>query len=139
MAQLNVNGRHFDVQAEPDTALSRNSAHPPARADAEGRHGDRADLRLLGRCRRVMRVVRMTVAATLLGVATLAYAGEAQQGWQELFAASQKDKKGLMFYVKGQTIAGVVTKVGGDAVEVRNQTYGRIVIKLDSIDAVAMN
>jgi len=85
------------------------------------------------------RTLRTLVAATLFGVAGLAYAGEAAQGWQELFAASQKDKKGLMFYVKGQTIAGVVMKVGGDAVEVRNQTYGRIVIKLDSIDAVAIN
>ena len=63
---------------------------------------------------------------------------EVIQAYQELFAASQKDKKGLTFFVKGQSIPGVVTKViGTDAVEVRNQTHGRIVIRLDSIDAVA--
>jgi len=62
------------------------------------------------------------------------------QAYQELFAASQKDKKGLAFYVKGQMIPGVVTRVmGNEAVEVRNQTYGRIVIRIDSIDALAMN
>jgi hypothetical protein len=29
--------------------------------------------------------------------------------------------------------------VGADAVEVRNQTFGRIIIKLESIDALAIN
>jgi hypothetical protein len=29
--------------------------------------------------------------------------------------------------------------IGNDAIEVRNQTYGRIVIRLESIDAVAIN
>ena len=76
----------------------------------------------------------MLVASVFAGAA---YGGEAAQAFQELFAASQKDKKGLTFYVKGQTIPGVVTKVGGDAVEVRNQTHGRIVIRIESIDAVA--
>ena len=44
-----------------------------------------------------------------------------------------------MVYVKGQTIPGVFSKIGADTVEVRNQTYGRIIIRLDSIDAVAIN
>src|SRR4249920_3320483 len=45
------------------------------------------------------------------------------QAFQELFDYSQKEKKGLTFYVQGQTIAGVVTKmIGDDAIEVRNQT-----------------
>ena len=62
------------------------------------------------------------------------------QAWQELFAASQKEKRGLMFYVRGQQIGGgVVRVIGNDAVEVRNQTYGRIIIRLDQIDAVAAN
>ena len=43
-----------------------------------------------------------------------------------------------MFYVKGQTIPGIVVKIGADIVEVRNQTYGRIIIRLDIIDAVAL-
>ena len=62
------------------------------------------------------------------------------QGYQELFDRSLKEKKGLNFYVKGQTIGAVFVKmVGSDAVEVRNQAYGRIIIRLDSIDAVAIN
>jgi len=62
------------------------------------------------------------------------------QAYQELFAQSQKDKRGLMFYVKGQQIGGAVTRViGNDAVEVRNQTHSRIIIRIDQIDAVAIN
>ena len=62
------------------------------------------------------------------------------QSFQELFDYSQKEKKGLTFYVQGQTIPGVVTKmVGEDAIEVRNQTSNRIIILLDRIDAVGAN
>lgn len=62
------------------------------------------------------------------------------QAFQELFDYSQKEKKGLTFFVQGQTIPGVVTKmVGDDAIEVRNQTSPRIIIRLDRIDAVAAN
>lgn len=62
------------------------------------------------------------------------------QAFQELFDYSQKEKKGLTFYVQGQTIPGVVTKmIGDEAVEVRNQTSNRIIIRLDRIDAVGAN
>ena len=62
------------------------------------------------------------------------------QAYQELFATSQKDKKGLMFHVRGQQIGGAVVRViGTDAVEIRNNTSGRIIIRLDQIDAVALN
>src|ERR1700741_3604930 len=62
------------------------------------------------------------------------------QAFQELFDYSLKEKKGLTFFVQGQTIPGVVTKIlGDDAIEVRNQTSNRIIIRLDRIDAVAAN
>jgi hypothetical protein len=62
------------------------------------------------------------------------------QAYQELIELSQKEKKGLTFFVKGQTIAGIVVKsIGTEAVEVRSQTYSRVVIRLESVDAVAMN
>ena len=62
------------------------------------------------------------------------------QAFQELFDYSLKEKKGLTFYVQGQTIPGVVTKmIGEDAVEVRNQTSNRIIIRRDRIDAVGAN
>jgi hypothetical protein len=66
--------------------------------------------------------------------------GPVLSAYQELFSLSQKEKRGLMFYVRGQSIGGAVTKViGSDAVEIRNQQYGRIVIRIDQIDAVAIN
>ena len=82
---------------------------------------------------------KLITAAALLIAASGAIAGEAVQAMQELFAQSQKEKRGLTFYVKGQAIPGVVTKVGNESVEVRNQQHGRIVIRIDSIDAVAGN
>jgi hypothetical protein len=62
------------------------------------------------------------------------------QAYQALFALSQKEQRGLTFYIQGQTIPGVVTKViGNEAIEVRNQTFGRIIIRVDRVDAVAIN
>ncbi|HEY2019116.1 MAG TPA: hypothetical protein VGH38_36670 [Bryobacteraceae bacterium] len=65
--------------------------------------------------------------------------GKETEPMRELFEASQNDKKGLMLYVKGQSIAGVVVKVGGDTLELRSREYTRIVVKIDAIDAVAMS
>ena len=93
--------------------------------------------------------LRLPAGALLAGLAFASASVQAQapgprpeviQAYQELFAASQKDKKGLTFFVKGQSIPGVVTKIiGTDAVEVRNQTHGRIIIRIDQIDALAAN
>ncbi len=60
--------------------------------------------------------------------------------YQELLDLSQNENKGLTFYVNGQTIPGLVTKViGEEAVEVRNQIHDRLIIRLDRIDAIALN
>jgi hypothetical protein len=59
--------------------------------------------------------------------------------FKQILEDSQAQKKGVMLYIKGQTLAGLVTKVNGDSVEMRSQQYSRIVVKLDSIDAVAMS
>ena len=60
--------------------------------------------------------------------------------YRELFELSQNENKGLTFYVNGQTIPGLVTKIIGDeAIEVRNQTHDRLIIRLKRIDAVALN
>ena len=62
------------------------------------------------------------------------------QAFRELLEMSLKEKKGLVFYVNGQTIAAAVTRfIGEDAVEVKNREFGRIIIRLDRIDAVAAN
>jgi hypothetical protein len=58
---------------------------------------------------------------------------------RELLEASQKDKKGVMVYMKGQNIGGMVVKIAGDIVELRSREYSRIVVRLDAIDAIAMS
>ncbi len=63
-----------------------------------------------------------------------------EQHWDALLQLSLKEKKGLTFFVNGQTIPGIVTIIIGDeAVEVKNQTHDRIIIRLESVDAVALN
>ena len=57
---------------------------------------------------------------------------------RQLFEASLAEKKGLMLFVKGQSIAGAVVKIADDSVELRSREYSRIVVKIDSIDAAAM-
>src|SRR5215813_1161672 len=57
---------------------------------------------------------------------------------RELFEISQNEKKGVMLYVKGQSIAGTVVKIAGETVELRNREYGRIVVRIESIDAAAI-
>jgi hypothetical protein len=61
--------------------------------------------------------------------------------FSELIELSMKDKKGLTFYIKGQTVVGYVTKIGdnGGTIEVRNQTLSRIIVRLDQVDAVGIS
>ncbi|HVJ80496.1 MAG TPA: hypothetical protein VNC50_05455 [Planctomycetia bacterium] len=59
--------------------------------------------------------------------------------FRELLEASLQSKKGLVFYFRGQQVAGVVVKAPENGVvELRNQAYGRILIRLDNVDAVAI-
>lgn len=59
--------------------------------------------------------------------------------YASLIDKSKAQKTGLVFYVQGQTIAGVVKEAHADHLVVANQTYGLIVIRRDRIDAVAGN
>jgi hypothetical protein len=81
---------------------------------------------------------------TCFKLVTAAAAGELALGkdtdaMKELLEASQNEKKGINLYVKGQTIGGVVTKVAGDVVEMRSREFSRIVVRIEAIDAAAMN
>lgn len=49
--------------------------------------------------------------------------------------ASMEKKTGVTVYLRGQTIAMVVTSIGDNFVEGRNQQSSRIVVRLASIDA----
>jgi hypothetical protein len=60
--------------------------------------------------------------------------------YRELLEMSLNEKRGLTFFIKGQTIAGIVTKIiDSETVEARSQMYGRIIIRLDQVDALAAN
>ncbi len=59
--------------------------------------------------------------------------------FQELLEVSQKEKKGVLIVMKGHTLPGVVVKITADSVELRSREYSRIVVRLDSIDAVALS
>ncbi len=88
----------------------------------------------------ILLALTLVCAFRLASTKTASAQGEGGLYFNELIQQSLKEKKGLTFFIKGQTIGGAVTKVlGPDAVEVRNQTYSRIVIRLNEVDAVAIN
>ena len=72
----------------------------------------------------------LTAATTLIG--------KDNDTMRELLEVSLNEKKGVMLYVKGQSIPGTVTKIAGDIVELRNREYSRIVVRIEAIDAAAM-
>lgn len=57
--------------------------------------------------------------------------------FDQILTYSQNEKKGLTFYIKGQTIPGIVTRFDDETVEAKSQMHSRIVIRLDAIDAIA--
>jgi hypothetical protein len=72
-----------------------------------------------------------------------AAATPAPSGWSEQLQAtlesSLQAKHGIVFYVDGQAIPGSVRQIGPDYVIVANQEHGQVVIRLDRVDAVAVN
>ena len=57
---------------------------------------------------------------------------------RELLETSKNAKKNVTLYLKGQTVGGCVVRVAGDIVEIRNKEFSRIILRIDSIDGVAM-
>jgi hypothetical protein len=57
---------------------------------------------------------------------------------RELLEISKNAKKNVTLYVKGQTVTGAVVRVAGDIVELRNKEFSRIIVRIDSVDGVAM-
>ena len=84
------------------------------------------------------RRTHMSLLAAAVAAGSPAFGQDAATTMRDLFEASQKDKKGLMLWVKGQTIPGIVVRVGMDIIELRSREYSRIIVKIDAIDAVAM-
>ena len=80
------------------------------------------------------------LATTLCALPAAAFAAEVNKGIEQALAAAQESKKGIMVYVSGQAIGGGVVKIeAGQWVELRSQQYGRIVIRMDRIDGIAMS
>ena len=53
---------------------------------------------------------------------------------------SQQSKKGLTFYVNGNTVNGYVIRIIDDhTVEVKNQMSTKVLVFLDRLDALAMS
>lgn len=64
-------------------------------------------------------------------------AAEPNRGIEQVLAVAQQEKKGVTLHVSGQTIGGGVVRIEpGQFVEMRSQQYGRIVVRIDRIDAV---
>ena len=83
--------------------------------------------------------LRHALAAIALVAATSAIAAsDAVHGIEQALTTAQQDKRGVTLYVAGQAIVGAVTRVEpGQWVELRNQQWGRIVVRLDRIDGIA--
>ena len=65
-------------------------------------------------------------------------AAEPANNIEQMLGAAQQEKRSVMLYVGGQAIGGAVLRIEpGRSVELRNQQYGRIVVRLDRVDAVA--
>jgi hypothetical protein len=86
-------------------------------------------------------MTRRTCLSTVAGAVAAAPAVFGGEGttMRELLEASQSEKKGVTLYLKGQSLGGVVVRITGDLVEMRNREFGRIVVRMDAIDAAAMS
>jgi len=75
----------------------------------------------------------------LVMAASGAMAAEPAKGLEDALNVAMQSKRGITVYVNGQSIGGAVTRVeAGSFVELRNQEFGRIVVRWDRIDGVAL-
>ena len=82
--------------------------------------------------RRALAALAVTLACGAAGAANTA------SGIEQALTAARQDKRGITLYVSGQTIAGAVTRVEpGRWVELKNQTSGKIIVRIDRIDGIA--
>ncbi|KQV86048.1 hypothetical protein [Pelomonas sp. Root1237] len=71
-------------------------------------------------------------------VSGVAHATDATRGIEQALTTALQDKRGITLYVAGQTISGAVTRIEpGLWVELRNQQFGRMIVRLDRIDGIA--
>ena len=86
--------------------------------------------------RQTLMSLALMLALVLASTATLA--ADAAQGIEQALSSAQQDKRGIQLYVGGQTVAGAVTRIEpGKWVELRSQQWGKIIVRLERIDAIA--
>lgn len=93
--------------------------------------------------KRIIAGSRKTLLVALLGLAAVgaqaAMPAEADAAIEKALAAAQQDKRGITLYLRGQSLGGAVVRIEpGQWVELRSQQFGRIIVRLDRIDAVAL-
>lgn len=58
---------------------------------------------------------------------------------EEALTSAKESKRGIIVFIAGQTVGGAVVSLqSGSHVELRNQEFGRIVVRIDRIDGVAL-
>ena len=88
--------------------------------------------------RTMRQALASVVIALAVGTAAIASAATAPQGIEQALNDALQDKRGITVYVSGQAIAGAVTRVEpGQWVEMKNQTSGKIIVRVDRIDGIA--
>jgi hypothetical protein len=87
---------------------------------------------------------RLAAAASRAALCTAlwtgaAHASDVPKGIEQALATAQQEKKSVTLYVGGQVIGGGVLRIEpGQWVELKNQQFGRIIVRLDRIDGLAM-
>jgi hypothetical protein len=90
------------------------------------------------RCRALLWSVLLAGFLTLPAPAALA--DGADEAMLEMLEGSLRDKKSVTLYLDGHILAGRVVRLAGkDAVELASREFGRILVRLESIHAVAVN
>lgn len=89
------------------------------------------------------RLLVLSVGLLVMTQTTLAQSASAAlapAAIEEVLNQSLTQKKGLSIYVAGQVINAIfVKRIDANTIEVRNQTFGRILIRVDRIDAIAIS
>ena len=58
---------------------------------------------------------------------------------EEVLSQSLTQKKGMAIYISGQVINAIfVKRIDANTIEVKNQSFGRIIIRMDRVDAIAI-
>jgi hypothetical protein len=80
-------------------------------------------------------LVMVVLAASAMSVS----AADLPKGLEDAMSAAMASKRGVTLYVNGQAIGGAITKVEpGQYVELRNQEFGKIVVRWERIDGIAL-